>query len=380
MHLAWLSLRDFRTYEHLDIRPDAGLNVFVGDNGAGKTSVLEAVSYLSGLKSFRRVPDEALIRSGAPSAVVRGGFATAAGEMTVEVELPREGRRRVLFNAKRPKRFSDVAATVPVVAFLPDDIDLVKRGPAYRREYLDDLAAVLSPVTRQDQSEFERALRQRNALLRSEGHEAPPSALDVWDGQVASTGARVVMARLQVLRDLVPVLSRTYERVGGEDAIGCVYEPNWGEPGPVEQLGQRTVEEIAGAIARRLAERRRVDQERRTTTVGPQRDDISLLLSRRAVRTQASQGEQRSVALALRLGAYESIRDATGTPPVLLLDDVFSELDRTRVEAVVEILPAGQVLVTTARHDDVPMHGRTFTVESGTVTSGAMSDPNGQGS
>ncbi|MBT8198290.1 MAG: DNA replication/repair protein RecF [Acidimicrobiia bacterium] len=368
MHLAWLSLRDFRSYPQLELRPGPGLNVLVGRNGAGKTSVLEAIAYLSGLKSFRRVPDDALIRTGADAAVLRGGFTTASGEYTVEVELPREGRRRVLANAKRPKRFSDVAGEVPVVAFLPDDIDMVKRGPAYRREYLDDLAAQLSPVTRQDQSDFERALRQRNALLRNEGPDASDADLDAWDTEVANTGGRVAAARLGLVDRLGPVLTDTYARVGGNDRVSWRYEPNWAEPISSLEAVDRSPETLAAAILEKLGERRRIDKERRSTTVGPQRDDITFLLGDRSTRTQASQGEQRSMALAMRVGAYELIRDGMGTPPVLLLDDVFSELDSVRVEGVVDLLPAGQVLVTTARQDDVPMKGTAFDVVDGVVS------------
>ncbi|NNK92560.1 MAG: DNA replication and repair protein RecF, partial [Acidimicrobiia bacterium] len=344
------------------------LNVLVGRNGAGKTSVLEAVSYLSALKSFRRVPDDARIRDGAEAAIIRGGFTTVSGEYTVEVELPREGRRRVLANAKRPKRFSDVSGDVPVVAFLPDDIDMVKRGPAYRREYLDDLAAQLSPVTRQDQSDFERALRQRNALLRNHGPETSDADLDAWDHEVSRTGSRVAASRFALVDKLLPVLTDTYARVGGSESVGWRYEPNWAAPFSDLKDIDRSSEAIAAAIAQRLGERRRVDRERRSTTVGPQRDDITFLLGSRSTRTQASQGEQRSMALAMRLGAYELVRNSMGTPPVLLLDDVFSELDSGRVDGVVELLPAGQVLVTTARQDDVPMKGTTFQVAEGLVT------------
>ncbi|MEA2000710.1 MAG: AAA family ATPase, partial [Actinomycetota bacterium] len=174
MHLGWLELSQYRSYESLRFEPDPGTNVLIGSNGAGKTNVLEAIGYLSMQRSFRRTPDVSLIRSGADRAVIRGGFRDGDGSIDIAVQLPKSGRRQVLVNGKRPGRLSDVAMTAPVVAFLPDDLDLVKRGPALRREYLDDLGAQLVPTVGADQREYEKILRQRNALLRQDGRNADP--------------------------------------------------------------------------------------------------------------------------------------------------------------------------------------------------------------
>src|SRR5512137_1988875 len=169
MLLTWLQLRDFRCHEALEVAPGPGVNVLVGGNGAGKSSVLEAIGYLATLASFRRAPEASLVRAGAEAAVVRGEFTGEAGTVRVEVEIPSRGRHRVQIDGKRASGRAEVAARVALVAFLPDDLDLVKRGPTYRREFVDDLAVQLWPAAAVDQQEYERALRQRNTLLRRDG-------------------------------------------------------------------------------------------------------------------------------------------------------------------------------------------------------------------
>ncbi len=354
MHLSWLELRDFRSYERLDFAPDPGLNVLIGDNGSGKTNVLEAIGYLSRLGSFRGAPDAALVRGEAAAAVLRGGVARESGELRVEVELLVAGRRRILVNGKRPRRNSDVAVEVPLVAFLPDDLDMVKRGPGLRRDYLDEVAGHVSPAAGADRAEYEKIVRQRNRLLRDEGPNADPVILAVWDERLAEVGGRLVAARIGTLQRLEPHLRAGYGAVAGRNAeqLSCSYEAWWlrgGDP--------------AGSLLAALAERRRRDLDQRTTTVGPHRDDVGLHLARRPTRTHASQGEQRSVALALRIAAFSLLEERHGRPPILLLDDVFSELDVHRSAGVIDLLPRGQVFVTSAREDEVPMAGRRWRVE-----------------
>lgn len=353
MRLDWLELRDFRCYRKVELRLDPGLDLFVGLNGAGKTSLLEAVGYLGALRSFRGSPDGALVRHGASGAVLRGGFVDTVGEHRVEITLGGEGRR-VLFDGKRLGRQRDLLTLVGVVWFHPDDLDLVKRGPDRRRVYLDDLAARLWPSAVAAQQEFERALRQRNALLRREGRHADALTLDVWDRRLAEGGAGVVSHRLRLVDVLRPLLRATYAEVGEGGDLAVRYRASWGG-GDVETL------------LNALATARDRDLEQRTTTVGPHRDEVVFLLDGRPVRTAASQGEQRTVALALRLAAHRVLTDVRGEPPVLLLDDVFSELDAGRVERIVAGLPEGQVLVTTARADVLPGVARTWNVEGGTV-------------
>lgn len=358
MHLGWLELRDFRSYESLSFEPDPGLNVLIGPNGAGKTNVLEAIGYVSRLTSFRGAPDGALIRSGAPAAVVRGGVQRESGELKVEIELPVESRRRILVNGKRPRRNSDVAVEVPLVAFLPDDLDVVKRGPGLRRDYVDEVAAHVSPAAGADRAEYDKIVRQRNRYLRDEGHQADPVTLDVWDERVAEVGGRLAASRLHLLKRLSDHLRAGYASVAGKAAaeLGAVYEAGWLE-----------ADDPSGSLLAALGERRRRDLDQRTTTVGPHRDDVALFLGDRPARTHASQGEQRSVALALRIAAFKLLEDRHDKPPILLLDDVFSELDAARSQGVIELLPRGQVFVSSAREDEVPVAGRRWRVTEGRI-------------
>ena len=364
MHLEWLELRDFRCHEDLSLRAGPAVNLLVGPNGAGKTSILEAAAYLSRLSSFRGSPDDALVRSGETAAVIRGEFRDVSQHL-VEVELPVGSRRRVLFDGKRPARYSDVAAMIRTVAFLPDDLDVVKRGPGLRRDYVDDVAVRVWPAASGEQSAFERAVRQRNALLREHGHEVSPEELDVWDRKVAATGSAVMKRRLEVLAELQPVMSRVYREL---DPIG--EELDWSY---VTKIGERedlepNASALEAALLAALQQRRRVDLDRRVTTVGPHRDEPGFLIAGRDVRTRASQGEQRSVALTLRIAAFDLISARVGDTPILLLDDVFSELDAGRADALVRRLPSAQVFVTSARPEDVPLDGIVWTIDHGKVS------------
>jgi DNA replication and repair protein RecF len=363
MRVTWLEVRDFRSYAALRFEPDPGVNVLVGDNGQGKTSVLEAISYLGTTKSFRGVPDEALIREGADSAVVRGSFAGKASETTVECEIPASGRRTVLVNGKRPARMRDVMTAVPVVAFLPDDLDVVKRSASIRRDYLDDLAARLWPQAVADQSDYDRALRQRNSLLKQEGRSTDPVSLDVWDQRLAMSGARVLMHRRSVATSLQRHLEEAYVVVGGDGVLRWSYRSTWGSDGVLHES------DLVSAFVDALSDKRTKDMEIRTTTVGPHRDEPELELDGRHTRYRASQGEQRTTALALRIGAYRLIEDVRDQTPILLLDDVFSELDSERAGRVLDLMPTGQVFVTTAREDEVPVGGRRWSVRDGKVSS-----------
>ncbi len=362
MHLTWLELRDFRVYGALRFEPDPQVNILIGDNGQGKTSVLEAIGYMGTARSFRGVPEEALVRDGQPAAVVRGGFAGRASDTTIECELPIEGRRRILVNGKRPARMRDLLTIVPIVAFVPDDLDVIKRGPAMRRDFLDDLAARLWPQAVADQTDYERAVRQRNSLLKQGGRGTDPVTLDVWDERLAIGGAKVLLHRRSVATSLQPHLSHAYEVVGGSGELRWAYRSTWGSDGIYDEEG------LVEALISALREKRPRELEIRTTTVGPHRDEPDILLDSRSTRSRASQGEQRTTALAMRIGAYRLIEEVRDQLPILLLDDVFSELDPHRAARVLDVMPTGQVFVTSAREDEVPIGGRRWSVRDGKVS------------
>jgi DNA replication and repair protein RecF len=231
-----------------------------------------------------------------------------------------------------------------------------------RRDYLDDLAAQLKPQAVADQAEYAKALRQRNALLRQYGRDVDVTTLSVWDERLAESGARLMTTRRRVMEDLDPHLGETYRLVGGSGNLTWSYRARW-----VNDSGASEAS-LAESLLDALTTRHQRDMETRTTGSGPHRDDPALVLDGRDARTRASQGEQRTTALALRIGAHRLISSLTATAPVLLLDDVFSELDVGRARRVIDLLAGGQVLVTSARDDDVPLPGRRWRVEKGAVT------------
>ncbi len=369
MWLTWLELDGWRNYTTVSWQPDAGVNVLVGPNGAGKTSILEAIGYLSAIRSFRGTGDEGLVGAGADRAVIRGGFAKAAGESRVEVEIPRRGRRRVLVNGKRPPRLATVAAQFPVVAFLPDDLELVKGSGSIRRGFLDDLGSRLSPAYGATVAEYEAVLRQRNALLRQDGPAVDVVALQVWDERLVTMATTLWAERVELIDELAPVLGEAHDKVAaGTATLAVGLEPAWGDRRHVVDAGSFDAGDAAGRLAEALIDRRRRELEQRTTTVGPHRDEVRLALAGRPLRTEASQGEQRSVAVGLRLASYRMLAEHHGHAPILLLDDVFSELDVLRTAAVMDLLPQGQVLVTTTRHDEKNVVGRRWDVLAATVS------------
>jgi len=365
VRLRWLELGSFRGWQFLRFEPGAGVNVLIGDNGTGKTSVLEAIGYLASLKSFRGAPDASLVGEGASEAIVRGEFSSEGRTSLVEVAVPAAGRRSVLLDGKRPKGRAEVAERVALVAFLPDDLDLVKRGPGYRRDYLDDVATQVWPVAAAEFTEYEKTVRQRSALLRREGRHADGMTLDVLDERLASLGSAVLARRLAVAALLEPVVAGLYGHLS--ERPGRV-EWRYEAAGLGQPDGESAAAVLMPLLAEALAGARRGDMERRVTTVGPHRDELVILVDGRDARTRASQGEQRSIALGLRVAAYRVLLERRQTPPVLLLDDVFSELDPGRGERLVGQLPAGQVFVTSARAEEVPLVGDRWTVSGGGLT------------
>jgi DNA replication and repair protein RecF len=313
-----------------------------GANGQGKTSVLEAVGWVARTRSFRGVPDRLLVRAQAEQAIVRAVVRSGEREQLFEAEIRANGRNRVQCNRQVVARARDLHGLLRVTVFSPDDLALVKGGPAERREFLDELLTMLSPRYDAARTDFERVLKQRNALLRGGVRdEGALVTLDVFDDQLVRAAGELVRGRLRLIERLVPAVTEGYELLAGEGArITASYEAEWAE--------HATSDDVEEALRSALVARRRAEIDRGLTLVGPHRDDWKLELNGLDARHQASQGEQRTLALALRLAGHQVVTELTGTVPVLLLDDVFSELDVARASALVHNLPAGQTLLTTA--------------------------------
>ncbi len=336
MFLRRLWLTDFRGYREADVRFDAGLTAVVGPNGQGKTNLLEAIGYLATLSSFRGAPTDALVRQGCERAVVRAEGEREGRQLLLEAELSVNGRNRAQLNRQPLRRARDLLGALRVTVFSPDDLTLVKGSPGDRRSYLDETLVALHPRYDQARTDLDRILRQRGALLKSAGGRLSTEVeltLDVFDAKLTTAGEALASARRDLVADLEPVLGVAYERVARRGAeVRAIYEPPW----------------LAGGLAEALLAARKDDLRRGVSTVGPHRDELELVLADMPARTHASQGEQRSLALALRLAAHEVVTRRTDTPPVLLLDDVFSELDPDRSAALLDSLPEGQTVLSTA--------------------------------
>lgn len=349
MYLASLELRDFRRYEHASLALGPGVTVVEGLNGAGKTTLLEAVGWVALGRSFRGVPDAALVRRGAEEAIVRAVVDASGRRQTLDAALRATGRNRVLVNGHPLARTRDRVELLRVTVFAPDDLALVKAGPAGRRDFLDDLLVVLAPRYEAARADYERVLRHRNALLkgRARGPDVA-TTLDVFDEQLARAGAEIVRGRLRLIERLSPEIRRAYEHLAGRPAwIEGGYEAGWADEALDPDAGER-VAAIETVLRRALERIRPKERERGVTLAGPHRDEWRLLLDGLDTRSHASQGEQRCLALALRLAGHAVCAQTIDASPVLLLDDVFSELDDRRAAALAETLPPGQTLVTTA--------------------------------
>lgn len=365
-------MRDFRSYEAVDLELDPGVSTFIGPNGQGKTNLLEAVGYVATLGSHRVATDAPLVRHGAEAAIIRAGVHSQGRNSLVEIEINPGRANRARLNRTTVSRPRDILGTLRAVLFAPEDLALVKGDPGERRRFLDDLLVARAPRYASVRADYERVLKQRNALLKSAGtarrrHAGEVAAtLDVWDTHLARAGARLLAARIGLTAALRPVVDKAYQQVSGAD-------------GPV-QLEYRTTigadvdegsdpEVLASAMQAELTRTRRNELERGITLVGPHRDDLVLRIAGLPARGYASQGESWSLALGLRLGAYELLR-GDGEDPVLVLDDVFAELDAGRRTRLAEMVaPAEQVLVTAAVPHDVPdeLSGARFEVGHGTV-------------
>ncbi|MFE6842086.1 DNA replication/repair protein RecF [Streptomyces sp. NPDC057686] len=380
MHVSHLSLADFRSYARAEVPLDPGVTAFVGPNGQGKTNLVEAIGYLATLGSHRVSSDAPLVRMGADRAVIRAAVTHGERQQLVELELNPGRANRARINRSSQVRPRDVLGIVRTVLFAPEDLALVKGDPGERRRFLDELVTARSPRMAAVRSDYERVLKQRNTLLKSAamarrhgGRSMDLSTLDVWDQHLARTGAELLAQRLDLIATLLPLADKAYEQLApGGGPLGLAYKSSaGGEPGEAVDGGTaRTREALYEVLLAALAEVRKQEIERGVTLVGPHRDDVLLRLGDLPAKGYASHGESWSYALALRLASYELLR-SEGAEPVLILDDVFAELDARRRERLAELVaPGEQVLVTAAVDDDVPgaLAGTRFGVSGGEVT------------
>ena len=332
-----LDLVNFRNYSAAHLEFVAGVTAIVGANGQGKTNLAESLAYLATLDSFRGAPLDALIQVGHNTAVIRADIVHDDGrELLVEAEINRVGPNRVMVNRQRLSRSRELLGVLRVTVFSPDDLAIVKAGPGERRRFLDDALVALAVKHDALRLELDRILKQRNSLLKQLGgrlsHDTELT-LDVWDAKLAQAGEQLGRARATLVARVAPLVLGAYEQLAGiATAVELVYEPAWRRTGLLAALSAARTDDV----------------RRQSSTVGPHRDDVELSINGLPARTHASQGEQRCLALALRLGAHRLIADKADTAPVLVLDDVLSELDADRAAALLNNLPAGQVLITTA--------------------------------
>jgi DNA replication and repair protein RecF len=403
VHLTRLALTDFRSYAAVDVSLEPGVTIFGGRNGEGKTNLVEAVAYVATLASHRAAHDAPLIRASAEQAIIRAAVSTSANDALVEIELNAGRANRVRLNRAPLTRPRDILGVVRTVLFAPEDLALVKGDPGERRRFLDDLLVAMAPRYAAVRADYERVVKQRTALLKSAGpkggpkgnrqsREAVTATLDVWDAHLARTGAELLVAREHLVQAIRPHIERAYLAVaGGDHGPAAIEYRRSFEPvgeitasgGPAGDTGDSQASAVSLSHGERvraaeqslraaLLEVRSSELDRGVCLAGPHRDELELSIRTLPARGYASHGESWSLALALRLASFDLLR-AGREDPVLILDDVFAELDtgrRDRLAALV--VTAEQVLVTAAVPKDVPeiLTGARFTVAAGTLTTG----------
>jgi DNA replication and repair protein RecF len=377
LYVDHLSLHDFRSYPAVEVEIGPGITSFVGRNGQGKTNLVEAIDYLSHLTSHRVSADAPLVRHGAGQAVVRAAVVRDDRRAVLEVEINPGRSNRARVNRSPLPKARELLGLLRTVVFSPEDLALVKGDPSERRRFADDLLTQVAPRYAGTRADYDRVLKQRNSLLKSAGvarrggasaesaRESALSTLAVWDTRLAELGAEIMRRRMQLVEDLTPLVGKAYEAVArgaSRDDATIGYRPSFELAGDTEDLEAQ----LLGAIE----ERRRDELDRGLSLVGPHRDELVLSLGDLPAKGYASHGESWSFALALRLASYDLLR-ATGDDPVLVLDDVFAELDTGRRAQLADLVAdAEQVLITAAVPDDIPpqLRGRRFTVADGQVT------------
>ena len=391
MHLTRLALTDFRSYPSADVALGPGVTIFNGPNGEGKTNLVEAVGYVATLASHRSAHDAPLIRQGAERAIIRASVHDATRDALVEIELNPGRANRVRLNRAPLTRPREILGVLRTVLFAPEDLALVKGDPGERRRFLDDLLVAMAPRYAAVRADYDRVLRQRTALLKSAGpkggpkgnrqsREAVMSTLDVWDAHLARAGAELLVAREHLVAAVRPHVERAYTAVAGDRGSASIEYRRSFEPSPATAGNGATASEGAShgervkaaedALRAALAEVRDSELDRGVCLAGPHRDELELVVRGLPARGYASHGESWSLALALRLASFDLLR-AGREDPVLILDDVFAELDAGRRDRLAALVAeAEQVLVTAAVPADVPplLTGVRFTLSGGELT------------
>lgn len=354
MYVRQLALRDFRSWSHVDLELAPGRTVFVGSNGFGKTNLVEALWYCATLGSHRVATDAPLIRSGADRAVVSTIVVNEGRELAVDIEIAAGRANKARLNRSPVRSTREILGAVRAVLFAPEDLALVRGDPGERRRYLDELATVRRPRIAAVRSDYDKVLKQRTALLKSAGGSRLRSdrgvleTLDVWDGHLAAHGAELMAARLELVNQLAPQVEKAYKLLAPASRPAAI-----GYRSSIEDH-DGDLEYLEASLLAALARRRDAELERGMSLVGPHRDDLELRLGDQPAKGFASHGESWSMALALRLASYELLR-GEGSEPVLILDDVFAELDSARRRALATVAAgAEQVLVTAAVGEDIP--------------------------
>ncbi len=376
MFVDHLQLADFRSYLQVDVPLGSGVTTFVGANGQGKTNLVEAVEYVSTLSSHRVSSEVPLVRFGAERAVVRARVQAGLDDprqLQLEVEITPGKANRAKLNRSPLRRSRELIGVLRTVVFSPEDLAIVKGDPSERRRFLDELVVARWPRFAGVRADYDRVLKQRSTLLKSlsgRSRGGPPpaeaaSTLDVWDAHLATAGAELLAARLRTLAELAPHVSSAYADIAPTNSdVAATYKSS------LELTAELTRDEIVEVMTAGLLERRPDEIQRGLCLVGPHRDDVVLTMGPMPAKGYASHGESWSLALALRLGSFQLLRD-DAVEPVLVLDDVFAELDSTRRQRLAaSVLTAEQVLVTAAVGADVPAElvGRRYRVAAGEVT------------
>ena len=367
MYVRHLALRDFRSWSNVDLELAPGRTVFVGANGFGKTNLVEALWYCATLGSHRVATDAPLIRSGADRAVVSAIVVNDSRELAVDIEITSGRANKARLNRSPVRSTREVLGAVRAVLFAPEDLALVRGDPGERRRYLDELATLRRPRISGVRADYDKVLRQRTALLKSAAgsrlryDSGLLDTLDVWDGHLAAHGAELMAARLDLVNQLAPEVEKAYQLLAPSSRPALIgYRSSIDDYGPApggdRQGDVSDVDALRTSLLAALARRREAELERGMSLVGPHRDDLELRLGDQPANGFASHGESWSLALALLLASYELLRSEC-SEPVLILDDVFAELDTARRSALAEVAAgAEQVLVTAAVGDDIPAH------------------------